>query len=37
VATCRLVVPVILAGTKLAGSFVGLMMERRKRAVEKAR
>jgi hypothetical protein len=37
VATCRLVVPVILAGTKLAGSFVGLMVERRKRALDKAR
>ncbi|CAM0881543.1 unnamed protein product [Alopecurus aequalis] len=37
VATCRLAVPVILAGTKIAGSFVGLMVDRRRRALEKAR
>jgi lysophospholipase L1-like esterase len=37
VATCKLAVPVILSGTKFAGSFVGLMVDRRRRVVEKAR
>lgn len=37
VKTCRLVVPAILACTELAGSFVGLMLDRRRRALEKAR
>jgi hypothetical protein len=37
VATCKLAVPVILSGTKFAGSFVGLMVDRRRRVLEKAR
>ncbi|XP_048563530.1 uncharacterized protein LOC125544041 [Triticum urartu] len=37
VKTCRLVVLVILASTELTGSFVGLMLDRRRRALEKAR